>query len=597
MMQGNIFASILYLAAMLALTIGVFCYRKSNVKLGGLVWSGISVVTVMAYGAILSGIMTLVHIPVNIISMGILFLITAVFIFFLIHKEGKKQEYHWEKFDLIVTAFVAVMVFGCILIAFTPGLHYAYSNTDAGLHFREATTIVRAQKVNGMYFNHFYNAMIIEVLEPFVKIAYWYRAYIVADSVHLWLEVMFFVLLIREFLKTNVQKLIGLAAAALYFFGYPFFSFYFAFVYWGMGTMLIAYLILILREYKRAQVERKYTIPMLMAGCYSLVICYMLFAPFTYILIFAYLMLIAKREGKIVTGKNVRLALKVFLFPCVMGIYYCYFDFFVQQGTTVTGSINNDGGIYTELYIDFLLILLPVIFYLVRQIRNKNWSVDFVFTGSWIVFTGAMLGLVLIHKASTYYFYKMYYPLWMFCWCAAVQALCIMTKEAKDILISYVILYAGLLVLCFGQIEYRVLLSSEKVTEGYHSPSFFTLYRWGQNFLKAEHGDQNPDKMDLYDWIITNLGEEEVIIPLMTETGDYGETYFYEGVVGWDCGLYYGWRYDQKEIWKRMEEAGVKYITVLKNTEYYEKHEEEVNEWNIIFENEAGMIIETSYEK
>ena len=87
-----------------------------------------------------------------------------------------------------------------------------------------------------------------------------------------------------------------------------------------MGSMYVGFLAMAMRLYEEAQVERKITVVMLMLGCFGVMMSYMMFAPVAFLTVFAYLVLVAKREGKILSRRNVFLALKVFLLPTVLGL-------------------------------------------------------------------------------------------------------------------------------------------------------------------------------------------------------------------------------------------------------------------------------------
>ncbi|MCR5469161.1 MAG: hypothetical protein K6F37_09385 [Lachnospiraceae bacterium] len=600
MMNGNIAATLLYVVALVVSVSGFFFLKKSSEKRNGFTWLVLSYVTVQLFSGMAAGVMTLLHIPVTIVTLGIIMLTAGVVMWIYTYEYSKRpgktmadalQKYEVEKFDIIlfafVTLFVGYLLFKCVGFP----IAWPYANTDAGLHLREATTIVRNRAVNGMYFNHLLNALIIEALEPFCPVVNWYKAYVVADCFHVWLEALAFAALIRYFVTDKVNKFLSLAVFGLYFMGYAFFCFYYAFEYWGMGTMMIAFVIMVLREYEAAKVERKYTTAMLMAGCFGLPLSYMLFAPFIYIFVFVWLLVLAKKEGKIFTKKNVFLMLKVFLLPCILGFYYCYIDFFVKQGDSVAGSINNGGGMYTELYIDFAMMFLPVIFFVVHHIREKKFTLEFCIFTYWLVLVLLMLALVLKDRVSPYYYYKFYYPMWLLSWMVTMQVVVHWQKYMREMLITYVALYGGLLVFCFGNIEYRIFTSDDNITTGYHSAALFTLYSWGKNQIAVEHNEQPADMMELYNWIIENLGDEDVIIPILTDVNDYGDAYLYEGIVGWDCGMYYGWRYTDEEVWERIENEGVNYVTILKSSQYFERHEAEIYDMNIAFENDAGYVI------
>ena len=159
---------------------------------------------------------------------------------------------------------------------------------------------------------------------------------------------------------------------------------------------MVGFVAITLRLYEEACVERKYSIFMLMLGCFGVMTSYMMFAPVTFVAAFVYLMIVTKREGKIFTVKNVLLALKVFLLPTVMGLYYCLYGFFISSGTSISGALGNAGGIYTELYMDFFWVIFPVLFMLAYTLKKRRFTPDVVFFLAFFGFTGVMLFIKLI---------------------------------------------------------------------------------------------------------------------------------------------------------------------------------------------------------
>lgn len=597
MLHGTIIGTIFHILAFFICLTGVYFFKKSHRVLNGMVWMVLSILIVMCLGSVAAGVINFLHIPVNIYSMGVIYLLLGGVLWFYIKKAGERQSYYWDKFDIFATAFITIVVGAICMKIFTPNLYYAYFNSDAGLHLKEATAVVYSQKVDGMYFIHLQNALIIELIQPFVRMVDWYKGYVLADCIFLWLETMFFLALIRRYATTKLAKGFSIGAVILYFMGYPFLSFYYSFVYWAMGAMLIGFLVMVLRMYEDSIIERKYSILLLMLGCYGVMTCYMLFAPVTFVCVFIYLMIVARREGKVFTGKNVLLALKVFLLPCIMGSYYCLYGFFVTSGTSISGALNLNGGIYTELYMDFFWTLLPVFFMLVHTLRKKRMTPDVMFFLGFFFFTGGMLFLTLTHHVSTYYYYKSYYPLWMLCWLLTFQAVVIMVKESKEALIAYGMLFAMFVVLCYGKVEFRVVTSSEKITGGMHSTAFFTLYQNNWSFIAREHGRQDETKLDLYAYVLENLSKEKMV-PLMTEENDYGETYFYEGVSGYDFPDFYEWRHTTEELEQAYYDWDVKYAVMLKGSDFDKRHGDKVlksKDVSIAYETEAGYVLELNY--
>ena len=114
--------------------------------MSGFTWSVLSFLITISMGSVAAGLLSPLHIPINIYSMAVIYLLIAVLVGWRIKKEGMRQEYIWEKYDFIVLILTTVAVAAISLKIFSPQLWYCYYNSDAGLHLKEATAIVRSQK-------------------------------------------------------------------------------------------------------------------------------------------------------------------------------------------------------------------------------------------------------------------------------------------------------------------------------------------------------------------------------------------------------------------------------------------------------------------
>ena len=269
MLHGTVFGTVFYLAALIACVVNIYRFRKSHKPMSGFTWSVLSFLITISMGSVAAGLLSPLHIPINIYSMAVIYLLIAVLVGWQIQKEGMKQEYIWEKYDFIVLILTTVAVAAISLKIFSPQLWYCYYNSDAGLHLKEATAIVRSQKVTNMYFLHLQNAMFVEMIQPFVRIADWYKGYILGDCFFLWLETLFFAAMIRRFAKTKGSKVFAIFLTVCYFMGYPFFSYYYSFGYWAVGSMMVGFVAITLRLYEEACVERKYSIDVRLLWCYD----------------------------------------------------------------------------------------------------------------------------------------------------------------------------------------------------------------------------------------------------------------------------------------------------------------------------------------
>lgn len=593
MLHGTILGTACYLLALSACVTFIYKFRKSCKPLSGFVWIILSFLAAICMGSVAAGILSPLQIPVNIYSMAAVYFLIALFMAYLIRREGMKQEYIWEKFDIVMFLLITAAIIAISVKMFSPELRYTYYNSDAGLHLKEATDIVRSQSVTKMYFLHLQNAMIIEMVQPFVRIADWYKGYILGDCFFLWLETLFFAAFIRRYAKTGASKVFAAILTAGYFLGYPFFSFHASFGYWAVGSMFVGFLVMSTRFYEEAIIERKISVFMLMLGCFGVITSYMMFAPVAYLTVFFYLIVIARREGKVFTVRNALLALKIFLLPVIMGVCYCLYGFFISSGTSISGALSNQGGIYTELYVDFFWTILPTLYVLARMVRKRRLTVETAFFGAFLAFTGVMLFLTLTHHVSTYYYYKTYYPLWMLCWALTAQAVSIMLQEAKDTLTAYCAMVVLFAILCFCKIEYKIVTSTENITGGMHSTAFFTLYQRNIGAIIGDTGGLPDYVFDLFQYVQDHLSEEKMV-PLLTEKNDYGHTYLYEGSSAYDFPDFYEWRHTSEELRQAFYDWDVRYAVMMKETQFEKEHGEDTlssENVEVIFENEAGYVL------
>ena len=85
-MQATILGSVLFILGVLLAYAGVFFYKKSEKTLDLFTWLVLTFIIVMCMGTLGAGVLQLVKIPVNIISVGILYLLIGGVLTFLIVK-------------------------------------------------------------------------------------------------------------------------------------------------------------------------------------------------------------------------------------------------------------------------------------------------------------------------------------------------------------------------------------------------------------------------------------------------------------------------------------------------------------------------------
>ena len=112
-MGWNLGTTIFYGIAVLALLSGAFFCYKSERKQAGMTWIALLLILVNCYHTFWAAILNVIHIPVNIISMGIIDLLTGGLLWFFIVKKKKWQRYEFAIADaaFLVTAVAIIAIF------------------------------------------------------------------------------------------------------------------------------------------------------------------------------------------------------------------------------------------------------------------------------------------------------------------------------------------------------------------------------------------------------------------------------------------------------------------------------------------------------
>ena len=132
MLHGTIFGTLFYLASLLACTVTLYWFRKSHKPMNGFIWAVLSFLSVLCMGSIIAGVISILRIPVNLYTMAAAYFLVTVLIAALIRKDGMRQEYVWEKYDVFVIVLVTAVVAAISIKIFSPQLVYCYYNSDAG---------------------------------------------------------------------------------------------------------------------------------------------------------------------------------------------------------------------------------------------------------------------------------------------------------------------------------------------------------------------------------------------------------------------------------------------------------------------------------
>lgn len=583
--------TVFFVLSFLLAFVCLFLTKKSEKVLNATSWLLLSLLAVICMGFVVAGIIGLLPVPINLLTMSIIYLVIGLGFLIPLLLKKRIQKYRWNIYDILCIIAFALLAYVIRRVIFGDYC-FVFKNSDAAVHFENAMHIVRKQKLSGMYFGSLYTGIMIEIFQPFVSELNYYKVFILADSLALMAELMFFFVLIRDYLDKKWKKALGLILCMFYLGGYPMVSYVQHFFYWGICAMLVGFVLLMVRYYRTKEIDRRWSVLFLMLGCAGVFLCYMLFVPMTYIATFLSLVVIAKQEGKVFTWRNVGLAFRIFLLPCVIGLYYCYFQWFFKSGMSVSGVMQSDGGTYAELYINFVLMFPLLVYWVIRRIKEKEITENLVFFLSFIVFILGAFVLVYIGKFSTYYYYKLYYLLWLMCFVVILLACIELAKRQWEMLVSLGVLVGFLGIMYSGKLDEKIM-EKTTLTQSNHSQQFFDVYHF--NRLRFGIATLYDDRLlDFCEYTIENREGKRKKMPLLADMDTYGYAYWYDAITGQHSFKYYGWCHKFTEIQEKIDSGACDYMVVLNFSDIYMNNKEYFDSFDRVMENEIGFIISTA---
>lgn len=101
--------------------------------------------------------------------------------------------------------------------------------------------------------------------------------------------------------------------------------------------------------------------------------------------------------------------------------------------------------------------------------------------------------------------------------------------------------------------------------------------------------DYSAEKLHLYEYEATYFGQ--IALPLMAGEESYIDFIAFQNITNINSVNYYTWNRSPLENIEHLNGNNVEYIMLLKDDPYYERNQRYYNQQEIVYENEAGMII------
>lgn len=546
--------------------------------------------TELCLGALIAFPLSLLSISINLGSMGCVYLLLALCFLFYSFRKKQIQCYYFDIYDLITSLFLLCFILIVIWRVFSFQLDLTYYNSDPGVHFKNAMEIVRTGDLGRMYFAPLYNALFIELLEPFFSGIYAYKGFIIADSLSNYMAGMVFYTLISSFTNSSKIKKLSPIITILYFAGWPLYNYVLGgFVYWGIGVTLIAFGIYLLRLYQEYKNQRPYILMLLALTLYNIAMCYMLFIPYAAALFILTLIFLSWDKIKQINKKTLIGICAGVLLLCVGVFLFAFFNFFKGNLKNMLSALSTDGGIHLSFYRDFIFFL-PLAAYACGKIKKeKTFRFNLFLLAAYLFMIGASLVLCFSGIMSSYYYYKLYYLLWLLFWLVTVDALSHILKESCSWFFGYLAMLAFMFVYTFTPVEDLVIkngLMNYAYTE-------FPMYSAIGSYVKSPTETRYDN--NFWNVIKTAVGDESCEpVPLTGAPVDYIYLYWYEAITGYKCNYVQTTeKFEEYFIDTRYSDTPA--FAVMKECEYYEKYKKDLAAYPILFENDFAVIYSTQF--
>ncbi len=260
----------------------------------------------------------------------------------------------------------------------------------------------------------------------------------------------------------------------------------------------------------------------------------------------------------------------------------------------LTDAIGFDGGIYKALYQDFLFYIPLLVLFIYKTIKTKKinyQSIALLIIGGQAVisFVGVVLGIV-----SAYYYYKIYYILWILVIDVAVEVMCGYeeNKELKVVFITYLATWCLIIYTAISGLEIRLVQKAPTLIEDFKSQHLAGIY-YDTNIAMAANinvsciVDENRVKLAEAMGEIDDMTLKNMLVGGMN-TNCKAWLYVISGIKSGGESI--------NDLQKAVVETSVddwlekddkKYFVLFTADEY-----ENTPEYEVIFSNEAGVILE-----
>lgn len=354
---------------------------------------------------------------------------------------------HQDIVVLFVVIFIALLC-GYLQFGLPPSI--AFISGDASYHWSQSLDIAMGSPAEGQYLGHACIAFAMSIFLPFLTTESTWMVFVYCEVVFFILSGMMFYTTLSA-LTTSLNTFTKCLLVALYILGYPLNNMLYGFSYLGISVTVVCALIFLTAQWNLStnNLLLQITISLMM---FCTMISYPLFAPPVYISLFFFFLTLWHRN-KMPLKKAFGVTAYMFLAPFLLGVIMVYFPIFIDTNTTIQGGIIREGAIYRDFFASFIFILPFSLLGLTNALKNNRLDAPNLITILFIISTAVLLVLCITQKASSYYYYKMYFVNWLLAFLYAGIAIQSLKKQVPALLVNYSVTWGIVLFLCLPSVS------------------------------------------------------------------------------------------------------------------------------------------------
>lgn len=593
--------NIIYIITSIVLILSYLLMKKDDKKYNIIHSIIISAIIFLTYNIFISTIMFFTYIKSTLLNLSILNIVFSIYPIHTIRKNKEIQKYYLNKIDLIAVIIILVSTITIAILNYGTNIAVKHAVTDAATHYfaaddfyrystlfsRESSDVTKwidsPYLMTGAYVN---TGIFLKLFKGIISETFFCKLYFIFD-ISIWVLsglLMYIALSIDS--KSKRHQIVALVMTFFYILAYQLNSLFAGFSYLGVGLDIIIGIIIIMKS----QLKTKNKIAYLFLLNLGIMFSYYYFAPVMFLSEFWYILKTNKTQKiKIFSKKNILEILIALVIPGLIGVtYFIIYPLFIQNNTITNyaTAIGTSGFIYENLIMNVLpYLLVSEVFIIYNLLRKTNSYINKLLIVT-LIFTFAIFTLFKLEYASSYYYYKLYYMLFLVLVVSTYEMLKIFTEKNKNV---QIIVSGILLLYSFGIFSAMVMNKDWYV---------FDIYLTNGKEIKDDYALIKEKELDLFDYYNKNINTMTNDDTLFCKTrGNTGRDRWVYSITKNSYNLNNALsNTGVTTVEKFVKNSKYRYFVLLKN-DYggdYEKVQDDVKQYDlkILIQNSAGMILE-----